>query len=151
MTEDWGNFDLNENADIDTSLIELRRGDRERGRSPWPAAIVACAVLLLIGGIAVVALLRWGFQQAKDVLDVLSPLAGVVIGASMTYFLMRAAAGQAPLARQSRTDRLAESLEREIERTTRLHNALTAAMAHLDPAVTRELLRDPTIRSAFRR
>ena len=149
MTEDWGNFELNESAAIDTSQIEDRSRAHDRGRLPWPTAVVAIVVLLLIGGIAVTAMLRWGFQQAKDVLYILSPLIGVIVGASITYFFTRTAAAQALSALTTQTQRQAESLNREIARTARLHNALTAAMAHLDPSVAEELLRDQTIRSAF--
>ena len=82
------------------------------------SAIVAVAVLLVIGAIAVVAIIRYDVTGAKEVLDWMAPLIAVVTGAFVGYFFTR---GQVSIA-----NRAADTATQQAASATQQAQALTA-------------------------
>jgi hypothetical protein len=101
----------------------------------WPSALVAVAILALIGAVFVTAAIRYDPAELNDLLGYLAPILGVVSGAMVAFFFTRqataaavGAAQEANAATQNQlkkeTDR-AVALERQVgERNTALHIAL---------------------------
>jgi hypothetical protein len=134
-----------------------------RGGTDWPAVVVAVALLAVIGAVLLTGTIRWSQNEVADLFTTLSPVIGVVTGAFVTYFFTRqaaaSAAGSAQDSAQVALDaaqgaeaRLAaaqEQLAAQAHRSRQLHNALTAAMARMDPKLSKQAEEDPIIRTAL--
>jgi hypothetical protein len=77
------------------------------GTAGW-SAVVAVAVLLVIGAIAVTAMVQYPVSEAKQVLDWMAPLIAVVTGAFVGFFFTR---GQVQASNQT-----AQTATRQAER-----------------------------------
>jgi ABC-type nickel/cobalt efflux system permease component RcnA len=139
------------------------RDNAEAQRYEWPAAVVAVAILLLLGSVLVAATMRWNVDDVKDMFGTLSPLLGIVTGAFVTYFFTRQAASNAVSAARSETETTKEHLdttnkmlgrkqaeaETHLQRARELHNALSVALGMADPAKAEQMRRDPAVRAVL--
>jgi hypothetical protein len=57
--------------------------------STWPTAGVMIALILIVGAIAVAAVVRYTADDALRIWTVLDPLVGVIVGAAGTYWFAR--------------------------------------------------------------
>jgi hypothetical protein len=57
--------------------------------SKWPAAAVAIALILMIGGISVAAILEYSVDDALKIWSGLTGVVGIVTGGAATYFFTR--------------------------------------------------------------
>jgi hypothetical protein len=124
------------------------------------SAVVAIVILVVIGAIAVTAVIRYSVADAKTVLDWLGPLIGVVTGAFVGYFFTRGEVKTAnqlaqTSAQQARTSTDAaaaavETADRAQEQAAKLSKAVTKVAGRLSPREFRAMLAsDETVRAAL--
>jgi hypothetical protein len=106
----------------------------------WPAAAVAIAVLTLVGAVTIAAIAYSGgnMTEALKIWEPVSALLALFTGAFVTYFFTRNAVESAQLQARNATQLAAQ----QQFRADATHQALTKAVAMLDPAEGKRLLED---------
>lgn len=111
----------------------------------WPSAIVACAVVVLIGAITVAAVITYDTpEEALKIWASMSAVVGLLTGAFVTSFFTRGAL-------ESAKDQEL-SAKREMIRQARVaevtRSALLKAAGYVPEAKWSELMNDPAMRAA---
>jgi hypothetical protein len=142
--------------------------DPQPGRSDWSSALVALGILILVGAIAISAILHYNtVDDALKIWSGLTALVGVVTGAFVSYFFtrgtvqaaqqtVRAAEQSAQVARDSAQEsrhatQQAEQLAQEAQRQSDVKGkALSATLAFItDPALQKQVMTHPAVTEAL--
>jgi hypothetical protein len=124
------------------------------------SAVVAIAILVIIGAIAMTSVIRYDVADAMTVLDWLGPLIGVVTGAFVGYFFTR---GQVQTAKDladmstqqanqsmAAADSAMETASRAQEQSAKLSKVVTKVTGKLDPKEFETMLAsDSALREAL--
>jgi hypothetical protein len=106
----------------------------------WPAAVVAIAILALVGAVTIAAIFNSNGNMAEALKswDPVSALLALFTGAFVTFFFTRSAVESAQLQARNAMHLAAQ----EQRRADATHQARTKAVAMLDPAEGKRLLED---------
>ena len=61
------------------------------GQATWQATVFACALVVLVGSVAVTAIIRYNVEDALKVWVAMDTLTGVIVGAVVSYFFAQKA------------------------------------------------------------
>ncbi len=104
----------------------------------WPSAVVACMLIVLVGAIAVTAIIMYEIESALKIWAALGTLVGVLTGAFVSYFFSRTsiegARAVAALAQEK-----ASALQAQLDDCD---NALRVAIRYLSPDAMKEMSAD---------
>ena len=106
--------------------------------SAWPSAVVACALIALVGTVTVAAILKYEIDSTLKMWAALGTIVGVLTGAFVSYFFSRssidAARTEATLAKENAKTAQAHSEEWQ--------NAFRVAMLYLRPNAKEDMSQD---------
>ncbi len=112
----------------------------------WASAVVALGVIAAVAAIAITAIVHYAsVDDALKFWSALSGLIGIITGAMVTYFFSRgtvqSATADAAAAREDKNH--------ATERADTASQALSAALLHVDPQKSDELLQTPSVSAAL--
>jgi len=112
----------------------------------WPSAVVATALLLVIGAVTVAAIAKYPVDDALKVWTALTAIVGVITGAVVSYFFTRSTVQQA-LEQTQKAHAQANSIRQAASVN---ETALRRIPGHLEPKQWHELLQqDSVVRAAY--
>jgi ammonia channel protein AmtB len=95
----------------------------------WPSAVVAVAVIAIVGAIAITAIAKYStVDEALKFWSALSGLVGLITGAFVTYFFSR---GNIQQAQQEKSQAIQQTQAATADKTTALQAAAVLA-GHMD-------------------
>jgi hypothetical protein len=119
----------------------------------WPSAIVALALLLVVGAIAVVSIIHYDkIDDALKIWAALTSVVGVITGAFVSYFFTRGTVNQARDVAETAKTAMGVAHERanRAEARASIDDAALRVMAlQTSPDDMKELLKHPAISRAF--
>jgi ABC-type multidrug transport system fused ATPase/permease subunit len=116
--------------------------------SDWPAAVVAVAILALLGTILVTATIRWTAKDLADLLQLLLPIILLAIGAFTAFFFTRHVTASTRIAMQEATASAKEAMQEataSAKDAVQKANDLTTRMVNDNRAGERALTEQATI------
>jgi uncharacterized membrane protein YdjX (TVP38/TMEM64 family) len=118
----------------------------DRQQIGWPSAVVAVALLLIIGAVTIAAIAKYPVDEALKVWTALTAIVGVITGAFVSYFFTRGAV-------QNALDQTRQAHDQaNLIRTQGSLNeaALKRIPGHLDPNQWQSMLTsDDVVRRAY--
>lgn len=112
----------------------------------WPSALVATALLLVVGAVTVAAIAKYPVDDALKIWTALTAIVGVITGAFVSYFFTRGTVQQA-VEQTSKAQAETESVRQAAQVN---ETALRRMAGYLDPKMWHELVsNDDVVRAAY--
>jgi hypothetical protein len=126
----------------------------QQQQSDWPSTLVAVAILLLIGAIAITAIIHYStVDDALKIWTGLTALVGVVTGAFVSYFFTKGTTQAAQQTAQvaAQTVQVASQAAQQAQAVAETKDkALSATLALItDPALQAQVMNHPAVAAAL--